>query len=246
MKIIGIIPARYASTRFPGKPLADIAGKSMIERVVHQVTKSRKIDKVVVATDDMRIVDHVSGFGGNVIMTSPDHPSGTDRCYEAIQNLNESFDFVINVQGDEPFVSPEQIDLLASILDPDVELATLVKKIESQDEIDDPNEAKVVINQFDEALYFSRSPIPYANSGSKDWTSQGEYFKHIGIYAYKTEVLKKITELPVSSLEKTESLEQLRWIQNGFRIKIARTTFESMCIDTPQDIEEAILKYNLS
>lgn len=245
MNILGIIPARYASSRFPGKPLAEIAGKSMIERVYQQSKKSKCIQKVLVATDDERIYNHIVSFGGNVIMTNADHPSGTDRCFEAYQNLDEHFDFVINIQGDEPFISPDQVDLLASVLQPEVELATLVKKIDSHEEIIDPNEAKVVINKSDEAIYFSRSPIPFLNQSNPDWTQSGDYYKHVGIYAYRTDILKEITRLDVSTLEVTESLEQLRWIQNGYKIKIAVTNSESMCIDTPEDIEEAIVRYNL-
>ena len=245
MKILAIIPARYASSRFPGKPLADIAGQSMIQRVYRQSEKSECVQKVLVATDDARIQEHVKSFGGNVIMTNPDHPSGTDRCFEAYQNLKEQFDFVINVQGDEPFISPDQIDLLTSVLQPGVELATLVKKIDSHKEIIDPNEAKVVLNKSNEALYFSRSPIPYLNESSTDWTEKGNYYKHVGIYAYRTDILQQITQLEVSTLEAAESLEQLRWIQNGYRIKVGVTNFESMCIDTPEDIKEAIVRYNL-
>ena len=170
MNILGIIPARYESSRFPGKPLAEIAGKTMIERVYQQTKKSKCVQKVLVATDDERIYNHIVSFGGNVIITNDDHPSGTDRCFEAYQNLDEHFEFVINIQGDEPFISPDQVDLLASILQPEVELATLVKKIDSHEEIMDPNEAKVVINKSDEAIYFSRSPIPFLNHSNPDWT----------------------------------------------------------------------------
>lgn len=245
MDILGIIPARYASTRFPGKPLADIAGISMIERVYRQTDKARMISKVLVATDDRRIQEHVLDFGGNVVMTKEDHPSGTDRCFEAFSNLDESFDFIVNVQGDEPFISPHQIDEICQSLDATVELATLVKKIETMEEIMDANEAKVVLNSKNEALYFSRSPIPYLNSDAQDWSASATYYKHVGIYAYRPDILELITKLQVSSLEKAESLEQLRWIQNGLTVKTATTEFESMCIDTPSDIEEAITKYEL-
>lgn len=245
MKILGIIPARFESSRFPGKPLAEIAGISMIKRVYRQSEKSKLIQKVLVATDDVRIRDHVAGFGGNVIMTRTDHPSGTDRCYEAYIKLGDVFDFVINIQGDEPFISPDQIDLLASILNPDTELATLVKKIEIQKEILDPNKVKVVLNNSNEALYFSRSPIPFHYNEASDWPNQSDYFKHVGIYAYRTDILEKITNLPVSELEKIESLEQLRWIQNGYTVLVELTTFESLCIDIPDDINEAIIRYNL-
>lgn len=235
MKILGIIPARYASTRFPAKPLADIAGKSMIERVYTQTRQSSKISKVVVATDDQRIFDHVRSFGGNVCMTSADHVSGTDRCFEALSKQDEKYDYVINIQGDEPFISPKQIDLLGDLLDGKTELATLGKKIADEESIANPNVVKLVKSSLGEALYFSRFPIPYLRNNVAH-----PFFKHIGMYAYRSDVLEKITKLPVSSLEKAESLEQLRWLENGYRIKVAETDQETIGVDTPEDLEKAI------
>ena len=241
MKILGVIPARYASTRFPGKPLADIAGKSMIERVYRQVMKSTLLSRVLVATDHPAIFNHVKSFGGKVFMTSESHPSGTDRCFETLSNQEEKFDYVINIQGDEPFIAPEQIDLLAQLLDGKTELATLIKKIEREDELFNPNVVKVVKDDFDEAIYFSRSPIPHVrNTPQQEWLSHHPFFKHIGMYAYRHDILAKITKLEISSLERTESLEQLRWIENGYSIKVTETNQETMGIDTPEDLERAV------
>lgn len=241
MKIIGIIPARFASTRFPAKPLADIAGKSMIERVYTQARSSKVFSKIVVATDDRRIFDHVKSFGGDACMTSADHPSGTDRCYEALKANDASFDYVINIQGDEPFISPDQIRLLAQILDGKVELATLAKKITDQEQLFNPNVVKVVMDAEGNALYFSRSPIPHARGAeANQWLSRGKYFKHIGMYAYRSDVLGKITQLKQSALEKAESLEQLRWVENGYKIRVAETNIETIGVDTPDDLEVAI------
>jgi 3-deoxy-manno-octulosonate cytidylyltransferase (CMP-KDO synthetase) len=241
MKILGVIPARYASTRFPGKPLADIAGKSMIERVYREVMKSTMLSRVLVATDHPAIFNHVKSFGGKVFMTSESHPSGTDRCFETLSSQEEKFDYVINIQGDEPFIAPEQIDLLAQLLDGKTELATLIKKIDREDELFNPNVVKVVKDDFDEAIYFSRSPIPHVrNTPQQEWLAHHSFFKHIGMYAYRHDILAKITKLEISSLERTESLEQLRWIENGYSIKVAETTLETMGIDTPEDLEKAI------
>jgi 3-deoxy-manno-octulosonate cytidylyltransferase (CMP-KDO synthetase) len=243
MSILGIIPARYASTRFPAKPLADLGGKSMIRRVYEQAKKSKSLSKVVVATDHEEILNHVIAFGGEVCMTSAQHASGTDRCYEVLSKENYSFDYVINIQGDEPFIAPEQIDLLASLLDGKTELATLIKKIESVEQLLNPNLVKVVFNNKHEALYFSRSPIPYLrNMEQVEWVTHHAYFKHIGMYAYRNDVLEKITRLDISSLEKAESLEQLRWLENGYAIKVKETGIETMGIDTPEDLQNA-LKY---
>ena len=233
--ILAIIPARYASTRFPAKPLADIGGKSMIQWVYTQASQSSKISKVVVATDDRRIFDHARLFGANVCMTSADHVSGTDRCFEALTKQNEKFDYVINIQGDEPFISPRQIDLLAGLLDGKTQLATLAKKIEDEEGLNNPNVVKVVKNLDGEAMYFSRSVIPYL----RNVDSKNTFFKHIGTYAYRCDVLEKITRLPQSSLEKAESLEQLRWLENGYRIKVAETDEETIGVDTPEDLEKA-------
>jgi 3-deoxy-manno-octulosonate cytidylyltransferase (CMP-KDO synthetase) len=241
MKILGIIPSRYASTRFPAKSLVDIAGKSMVQRVVEQVLKSTLITDVVVATDDQRIFDHVKEFGGNVCMTASDHQSGTDRCQEALQGQRDVYDYVINIQGDEPFIQPSQIDQLAQLLDGKTQLATLIKPIDQKDQINDSNVVKVVKNLIDEAVYFSRSPIPYQpNAVQSEWLSNHTYYKHIGIYAYRADILGQITQLPISMLEKAESLEQLRWIENGYCIKTAITQHESIGIDTPEDLKKAL------
>ncbi|GCC51460.1 3-deoxy-manno-octulosonate cytidylyltransferase [Chryseotalea sanaruensis] len=241
MKILGVIPARFASTRFPGKPLVDIAGKTMVQRVYEQVKKATLITEVVVATDDARILEHVEGFGGKAVLTSVDHPSGTDRCFEAYQKLNEDFNYVINVQGDEPFIKPEQIDLLAALLNGDTFIATLVKEFKDQESLFNPNVVKAVINVKKKALYFSRSPIPHArNIEEEAWLSQHKYYKHIGMYAYRTDVLEELTKLPVSALEKTESLEQLRWLDNGYEILTAETKSETIGIDTPEDLQKAL------
>jgi 3-deoxy-manno-octulosonate cytidylyltransferase (CMP-KDO synthetase) len=235
---VGIIPARYASSRFPGKPLIDIKGKSMIQRVYEQATKS-SLKKIVVATDDQRIYEHVINFGGEAIMTSADHPSGTDRCWEAVQKLKESYQYVINIQGDEPLIDPKQIDELAAILkDGTTELATQMIKIDSHELLFNNGEVKIVLNTNNEALYFSRSVIPFIkNVDEKEWHKHHDYYRHVGMYAYRTDVLSKLTELPISPLEKAESLEQLRWLENGFKIKCVTTSFESHCIDTPEDLK---------
>ncbi len=240
MKIIGVIPARYASTRFPGKPLADIAGKSMIEWVYSQAKKSTKLDHVVVATDHEKIFDHMKTKGGEVLMTSKNHVSGTDRCAEALSLTNEKFDYVINIQGDEPFIDPRQIDLLASLLEGKTELATLIKKIKKSAVLHNNNIVKVITNANQEAIYFSRSALPHLrNVAPEEWISKHVYFMHIGMYGYRSDVLEAITKLSPSSLELAESLEQLRWIENGYKIKVAETDIESMGIDTPEDLERA-------
>ncbi len=237
MNILGIIPARYASTRFPGKPLVDIAGKSMIQRVYEQAKKCIRLTEVIVATDDARIYDHVHSFGGVAVMTSPDHQSGTDRCAEvALQH--PQYDVIINIQGDEPYIDPEQISKLATCFNNlDTQIATLVKKVQNEQELFNPNSPKVVINKLSEAVYFSRSPLPHIRGREQqNWLNYFAYFKHIGIYGYRADVLQQITKLPVSSLEKAESLEQLRWIENGYRIKVAETELETFAVDTPEDL----------
>lgn len=243
MKFIAIIPARYASIRFPGKPLADMNGKPMIQRVYEQVKKA--IDDVWVATDDTRIFDTVLAFGGKAVMTSPDHKSGTDRIQEAYSTINEPFDVIINVQGDEPFIQPEQIEALKDCFDSkDVQLATLVKPFKKEDGFDvlfNPNSPKVVINKKNEAIYFSRSIVPYIRDvHHTEWLHKHTFYKHIGMYAYRYDVLKEITQLPQSSLEKAESLEQLRWIENGYKIRVGYTNVETIGIDTPEDMEKAL------
>ncbi|PTS92636.1 3-deoxy-manno-octulosonate cytidylyltransferase [Pedobacter sp. HMWF019] len=237
MKTLGIIPSRYASTRFPGKPLVQIDGKSMIQRVYEQASLSKSLDQVVVATDDIRIAQEVERFGGAYIMTSDTHQSGTDRCAEVLTQL-KGFDHVINIQGDEPYINPEQIDLLASCFqEKTVQLATLIKAITSQEELLNTNIPKVVLNTAGEALYFSRQTIPYIrNASEKDWLKAHTFYKHIGIYGYTKTVLNEITKLPSSSLERAENLEQLRWLENGYRIQTKTTTLETLAIDTPEDL----------
>jgi 3-deoxy-manno-octulosonate cytidylyltransferase (CMP-KDO synthetase) len=239
-KILGIIPARYASTRFPGKPLTIIGGKSMIRRVYEQASCAVSLSSVIVATDDERIRQHVLDFGGKVVMTSSDHPSGTDRCYEAMQLAGESFDIVVNIQGDEPFIHPKQIDLVASCFsEKQVQIATLVKKINGYDELTNPNIPKVALGENRNALLFSRQTIPYLRGVEpSSWLDHYTFYKHIGIYAYRAETLAEITSLNASSLEKAESLEQLRWLENGYKIKVEITDFESVAIDTPEDLKK--------
>lgn len=242
MNFIGIIPARYASTRFPGKPLVDINGKSMIQRVYEQASKA--IEHVVVATDDERILKHVEDFGGKVVMTSDKHRSGTDRCAEAIRKIQPDFpdmkfDVVINIQGDEPFIQPEQLRLLKSCFEEDISIATLAKPISLPDELFNPNVVKVIVNRNNRALYFSRSVIPYQrNAEQSDWIHSFQYLKHIGIYAYKVAVLKEITQLSPSPLEIAESLEQNRWLENEYAIYVQTTNMETIAIDTPEDLEK--------
>jgi 3-deoxy-manno-octulosonate cytidylyltransferase (CMP-KDO synthetase) len=240
MKILGIIPARFGSTRFPGKPLVNINGVSMIQRVYEQCLKSQRLSKVIIATDDERIRKHVAEFNGEVAMTSPRHLSGTDRCAEIVQREKGDWDAVINIQGDEPYIHPEQIDLLCSCFElPDVEIATLVKRITSQEELFNHNNVKVVLNNRKEAIYFSRSPIPYnRNFPEQEWLKHSAYFKHIGIYGYRCETLLEIAALGKTNLEVTESLEQLRWIENGYKVHAAVTSYESVSIDTPADLEK--------
>ncbi|SKB42506.1 3-deoxy-manno-octulosonate cytidylyltransferase [Daejeonella lutea] len=241
MKILGIIPARFASTRFPGKPLIDVAGKSMIQRVYVQCLKSTQLDKVVVATDDKRIHDHVLNFGGEAVMTSEKHSSGTDRCNE-VAGMFPDFDICINIQGDEPMIDPEQIDLVSGCFkDAAVGLATLVKKVIATDELFNPNTPKVIFNKNMEAVYFSRNTIPFLrNSKQENWLNDHTYYKHIGIYGYRTTILSEITQLEMSGLEKAESLEQLRWVENGYKIKVAITEKESQAIDTPEDLQKVL------
>ncbi|MGX1639835.1 3-deoxy-manno-octulosonate cytidylyltransferase [Sphingobacterium sp. NPDC055431] len=244
MKVIGIIPARYDSTRFPGKPLVDIAGMTMIQRVYNQVKHAASLSEVVVATDDQRIFDHVKSFAGNVVMTKKEHQSGTDRCAEVINNIS-GFDIAINIQGDEPFIDPQQIDLLVSCFQrPEVEIATLVRPIQELTDLENVNKPKVVLNQKSEALYFSRQAIPYMRGVDiKEWLSKETYYNHIGIYGFKVETLKELARLPISKLETTESLEQLRWLDNGYRIQTAVSTHINDAIDSPEDLQDILKKY---
>lgn len=244
MKIIGIIPARYQSSRFPGKPLADILGKSMIQRVYEKCLASNKLAEVYVATDDQRIYDHVISFGGKVVMTKETHNNGTERCKEVLDKLDDDeVSIVINIQGDEPFISPNQIDLLADLFAqyPETEIGTLIKKIEDYETLFNPNTPKVVFTPHFDALYFSRNTIPYQRDCDKStWIEHHNYFKHIGIYGYTSKTLRELVDLEETSLEKIEKLEQLRWLEKGYRIKVAETTHETIGIDTPEDLERVV------
>jgi 3-deoxy-manno-octulosonate cytidylyltransferase (CMP-KDO synthetase) len=258
---IGIIPARYGSTRFPGKPLALIHNKPMIQHVFERC-KEADLDDIFVATDDERIQKAVEHFGGKVLMTNPHHASGTDRCAEAARILNlKDEDFIINIQGDEPFIRKEEIHLLANMLEnPEIQIATLAKPITTEEELNNPNKVKVVFSKTNKALYFSRAPIPHGVSQflisdfqfpisdclNSQISNLKSYFahKHLGIYAYRNDILQKITQLPVSTLEETEKLEQLRWLENDFTIYVDICHYESMAIDTPEDLEK-ITNYEL-
>ena len=244
LKFVGVIPARYASTRFPAKPLAILGGKQVIQHVYEQASKV--LNDVYVATDDQRTVDAVEAFGGKVVMTSTSHKSGTDRCREAIDKIGEEFDVIINIQGDEPFVQPSQLKtLIACFDDLETQIATLVKPFNEKstwEDLHNPNTPKVVLDKDNFALYFSRSVIPYMRGeDKKDWLKKHIYLKHIGLYAYRLEVLKEITALPQSPLEIVESLEQLRWLENGYKIKVGTTDIETIGIDTPEDLQKAEL-----
>lgn len=240
MKVLGIIPARFGSTRFPGKPLVDIAGKTMIQRVYERSTQS-SLDKIIVATDDQNIYDHVRSFGGEVIMTSDDHLTGTDRCLEAYSLLDEEYDVVINIQGDEPVINPTQLDLVAFCFNDDsCDIATLAVKVKKEDILFDDSKIKVVLDADKKALYFSRFPIPYQQKPEDQWLDHHTYYKHVGIYGFKTSVLKHIGKLQATSLEKAESLEQLRWMQNGYSIQVQVTEFDSISVDIPKDIDRVL------
>ena len=268
MKILGIIPARYASTRFEGKPLVIIDGKSMIQRVYEQAMKAPSLSKVIVATDDERIFKHVESFGGTAMMTSAAHQSGTDRCAEVVEKLNfeihssnldnefpivekigirreAAYSIVVNIQGDEPFIQPEQIEKVVEVLrsQNDYKIATLAKRIDNQQLIDNTNAVKVVFAADGRAVYFSRSPIPFVRATLPNVQfSTGEFFKHIGLYAYRASVLMEIAKLPPSRLEKLEQLEQLRWLENGYPIGVAETDLETVGIDTPEDLAQLKIK----
>lgn len=249
MNAIAIIPARYASTRFPGKPLADIAGRPMIQWVYDQA--SQALADVYVATDDTRIMDAVAAFGGRAVMTSDQHQSGTDRIAEAVAAIQaqtgRTFDIVVNIQGDEPFIQPAQIESLVSCFaQPRTDIATLIKPIDDEAVLANPNSPKVVIGTRGQALYFSRSAIPFARgTAAGQWTAKHQYYKHIGIYAYRTPVLFEITQLPQSPLELAESLEQLRWLENGYTVQTAQTAFEGMAVDTPEDLQRVLASLGL-
>ena len=238
MSIIAIIPSRYDSSRFPGKPLADINGKSMIQRVYEQAQKVQALDKVVVATDDDRIFEHCKAFGANVMMTSVDHTNGTERITEVIKNEKQGFDFVLNIQGDEPFVHPEQIESLCNLISSgDFDIATLAKEITDEHELESANTVKVVMSKNNKALYFSRYSLPFDRNEASPIRH-----KHIGMYAFKTKVLLELESLNPSALEQSESLEQLRWLENDYIIGVAKTNYDSFGIDTPEDIINALNK----
>ena len=242
MKALVIIPARYASTRFPAKPLAMLGGMPIIEHVYRQASKA--VADVVVATDDERIMSVVKGFGGRAVMTSAEHQSGTDRCYEALQKVGGNYDVVINVQGDEPFIQPEQINaLIGCFNDPATDIATMVKPFSVEDGIEaleNPNSPKVVLSRNMKAIYFSRSVIPYMRGVERDeWLRHHTYYKHLGLYAFRSKTLGEVTALPQSPLELTEKLEQLRWLENGYVIGVAVTHTETIGIDTPEDLARA-------
>jgi len=239
MKFIGLIPARYASTRFPGKPLALLGGKPVIERVYEQVASV--LDDACVATDDERIFDCVKNFGGKVVMTRTDHKSGTDRIEEAIEKIGGDYDVIVNIQGDEPFIQKSQIETVCRCFDDEkTQIATLGKPFTDMDAVANPNSPKIVIDNNSFAMYFSRSIIPFVRGKEQaEWLQHYPFLKHLGIYAYRRDVLRQITQLPQSSLEIAESLEQLRWLQNGFKIKVGLTDVETVGIDTPDDLKRA-------
>ena len=242
MRVLAIIPARYASTRFPAKPLAQLGGKPIVQRVYEQVKKV--VERVVVATDDERIFDAVVSFGGEVVMTSPDHKSGTDRCAEAYEKLGYEADIIINVQGDEPFIATEQIEALVKCFENKaIDIATLVKPFSAEggiEALENPNSPKVVMNEQGEAIYFSRSVVPYLRGVERsEWLKCHTFYKHIGIYAFRAKALNEVTTLAQTPLEKAESLEQLRWLESGYKIKVGITDIETIGIDTPEDLERA-------
>lgn len=241
MSTLAVIPARYASTRFPGKPLVDIGGKSMLQRVYEQVLKSEQVERCIIATDDDRIFKHARSIGAEVMMTSPNHKTGTDRVWEVVR-LNPSFEVVVNVQGDEPFINPKQIDQVILNLknDASAQISTLAKLIESEGDLFNSTVVKLTFDKYGRALYFSRSTIPHLrNVETSEWLKEGVFYKHIGLYGFKTKVLEQISQLEQSQLEKLESLEQLRWLEEGYFIKVRVTEYEAIGIDTPEDLEKA-------
>ena len=246
MKIAAIIPARYASTRFPGKSLADIAGKTMIQRVYEQCKQINELAYVIVATDDERIYQKVIQFGGQACMTSSQHLTGTDRIWEVVEKLNLAVDVIINVQGDEPFIQPSQIqNIIDCFQDPNAAIATLVKPIQQNEVLFNVNAPKVVLDDAHFALYFSRQAIPFLrNEPTENWLNNHTYYQHIGIYGFRKDVLQKLVKLAPSKLEQAESLEQLRWLAAGYKIKTATTHETTIAIDTPEDLEIAIKLYN--
>ncbi len=242
MRILGVIPARYASTRLPGKPLVDIGGRSMVRRVVEQARQAATLAHVVVATDDARIVDHVRGFGGDAVLTAPHHPSGTDRCHEALTMAAAGpYDAVVNIQGDEPFIAPQQIDAVCHVLrEAPGGIATLAQVVTDERELDDPGEVLITVDKDMDALYFSRAAIPFLrDAGTAPRHERHRFLKHVGLYAYTAEALARAVALPPSTLETAEGLEQLRWLENGMRVRVGITAHPAFCVDTPADLEEA-------
>jgi len=249
MNIIGIIPARYGSTRFPGKPLVKIGGVSMIERVYKQAQKAKMLNNVLVATDDKRIFEHVKQFNGNVVLTSTEHPSGTDRCLEALLKFHGDYDAVVNIQGDEPFIEPSVIDELCVGLQESSlkSIVTLVTKITEVEKLSSQNVVKAIIAANNKALYFSRAAIPFNKTAPiNDWLKYNNYYHHIGVYAYPVNILKQICELKPSNLENIESLEQLRWLENGFNIQVKTVNEIAQAVDTPEDLEKINQHYKLN
>lgn len=240
-RILVVIPARYASSRFPGKPLVDIRGKTMIQRVYEQVSRVPSVHHIIVATDDPRIKSHVEALGFDVMMTSEKHESGTERCAEVVEKLSETYDIVINVQGDEPFIAPELIQEVIDGFSENAQVVTAVKQITDIDTLHNPNVVKVVFTSDQKALYFSRQPIPFQrDSPSESWLTNVDYFKHIGIYGFRRTKLLQLVKLPVASLESAEKLEQLRWLQAGFEIRVVRTKHESVGIDSVDDLNKIL------
>ena len=249
MRTLGIIPARYGSTRLPGKALIKVQGKTIIERVYDQVHKSQRLTEIIVATDDVRIYNHVRKFGGHAVITRIDHLSGTTRCAEISENMS-GFDIVVNIQGDEPLINPAQIDQLCDFIasEPSVGIGTLVHKIEHHEELTNPAVAKVVMGQQGRVLYFSRSPVPFIRDVPvEQWLQHGTFYRHVGMYAYRRDVLRRLGNLPQSELEKAEKLEQLNWLYHGYQVYAMETEYESLGIDTPEDLAalERMLESNI-
>jgi 3-deoxy-manno-octulosonate cytidylyltransferase (CMP-KDO synthetase) len=238
-KVVAIIPARFASTRFPGKPLVDLGGKSMIQRTYERVKAVEGFDRIVIATDDQRIFDASLAFGAEVMMTAESHLTGTDRCAEVLSRLGETVDYVVNIQGDEPFIEPEQLKEVAAGFSSGAPILTLIKKITDQETLFNINTPKVICDSEGHALYFSRQTIPYLRGVEpSDWLNKHTFYKHIGLYAYRADILPGLSALKPTSLELAESLEQLRWVQNGIRIRAIETQFETVGIDSPADLEK--------
>lgn len=240
MKTLGVIPARYQSTRLPGKVLLEINGKSILQMVYEQCQKTQSLSELVVATDNEKVKSHVESFGGNVVMTSEKHPSGTDRCAEAVELMGGAvnYDYVVNIQGDEPTIDPMNIETMISKIKINTEISSVYHKIDNVDTLLDSNVVKVILSENDEALYFSRSPVPHLRGQKIDkWLKHADYYKHLGIYAFRVDVLEKLVRLPMSKLELTERLEQLRWLANGYKIKMVEVFSDSLGIDTKEDFE---------